>query len=107
MTLLLNVEPIKSFKCNKLNGTSFTSLATILSELKIRFKNGISIRKEKIEKIVENRLNTIFRITLEMYGLQYFNKLRKSCMEVQRYYLLLSLWNLSDKDKWQKRYKWQ
>ncbi len=84
MTLSLKVEPINSFRCSKLNGTSFTVLATILSELKIKFRNGISIKKEKIEKTVENRLNTIFRITFGMYGLQYFNKLRKSCIEVAK-----------------------
>jgi len=55
-----------------------------LSELKIKFKNGISIKKEKIEKTVENRLNKIFNTTFGMYGLQYLSKLRKSSIEVAK-----------------------
>lgn len=55
-----------------------------MSELKIKFKNGISIKKEKIEKTVENRLNKIFNTTFGMYGLQYLSKLRKSSIEVAK-----------------------
>jgi ribosome-binding factor A len=75
---------MKSFILNKLNGTFCILVATILSELKIKFRNGINIRNEKIEKTVENRLNTMFNTTFEMYGLQYLSKLRKSFIEVAK-----------------------
>lgn len=52
--------------------------------MKIKFKNGISIRNEKIEKIVENKLNITFKTTFGRYGLQYFSKLRKSSIEVAK-----------------------
>jgi ribosome-binding factor A len=84
MMVLLKFPARKSFKFEKLNGTFCIEVATILSELKIKFKNGISIRNEKIEKIVEKRLNTTFKTTFGMYGLQYFSKLRKSSIEVAK-----------------------
>ncbi len=47
----------------------------------------------------------MFRKTFGMYGRQYFNKVRNSCMQVAKILFTFVLWNLSDNDKWQKRYK--
>jgi len=59
----------------------------------MRFKKGINIKKEKIEKMVESKLNIILSAIFGIYGWQYLNKLRKSFI-IAKILFTFVLWNL-------------